>query len=138
MDATRNMATDTLFQTARMFDDKPVSPGAAAIEIGNQMEALGKKLEALNPAMGNWLRQYGLMFRGGECDALVRRKLEGDFDGALRKHLLLLDVELVFHTVAAARATNLDFVTAYCMFLDQCWAPWSPKAAPLDFSNCIK
>lgn len=108
--------TDAIFQTERWYEgrDQPTTPEETALQIGYQLEAIGRKIELLSPAIGNWMRQYGLMFRGGECDQLLRDAFHrGD-----RTKMLALDLETVWRTVGAAHAAHTDFYTAYLLYVD--------------------
>lgn len=81
-----------------------------ALYIGMQMGALGKKISVVNPTIGQWLLQYGLMFRSGECDQLVREAFE---DPDKREAMLRHDMEVVWETVGAASALGAQVGNAY-------------------------
>lgn len=81
----------------------PADPGAvqAARLIGLQLDELGKKISVISAPMGNWMRQYALMFLGGECDQLMRERLANPVQ---RQALFAGDMAVLWYSVGAARA----------------------------------
>lgn len=111
---------ETWFVGAGLLPDEP-TPDVAQLGrlIGMQLDALGVKLMTLSAPMGGWLRQYGLMFRGGECDQLLREALA---DPVRREALLQGDMQVLWNTTGAARALGTKEVgDAFAAFVDANW-----------------